>query len=180
VLSGKAIADLLRARLVAAPDEKVYGVVDGVPALDLALVARTTYNVEVRSLFRGPNAEVMAPVAPYFVPIDPFTGYLERWGEAWGRNAGVLFACPLEPDEVYEHAGRIFRLTTAEGPAFLRFYDPRVMQRVLPTFRRSALAAFFGPIRRFLMAGGEEGGEMVGASLSPAGALRWSNRSLDA
>lgn len=72
------------------PAERLYGIVDGAQDLELAFEAKALYGQNIVSLFQGDMAAAAATVAPYVVPIDPESGYLERWGSRAGRNVGIL------------------------------------------------------------------------------------------
>ncbi len=152
------LAEALRARLQLAPGESLYGIVDGAQDLELAYEAKCLYGQEIRSLFEGDMAPVVAEVAPYLVPIDPAGGYLENWCRRWGKNAGVLLTTSANLEQLCRHLRGIFVVQDEEGQEFFfRYYDPRVLRAFLPTCTPEETKHFFGQVHRFLAEGCEPG-----------------------
>lgn len=150
------LAEALRAQLQLVPGESLYGIVDGAQDLELAYEAKCLYGQKIRSLFEGEIAPAVAEVAPYVVPIDPASGYLENWGRRCGSNAGILVTTAVDPDTFYGHVRAIFIAEDEQGQHyFFRFYDPRVLRDYLPTCTLGEIRSFFGPISSFLMDGPE-------------------------
>ncbi|MCY2992011.1 MAG: DUF4123 domain-containing protein [Planctomycetota bacterium] len=145
------LADALRAQLQLAPGESLYGIVDGAQDLELAYEAKCLYGQEIRSLFEGDMAPVVAEVAPYLVPIDPASGYLENWARRWGKNVGILLTTFADPLKLFRHLREIFLVKDEEGQEyFFRYYDPRVLRTYLPTCTPEEVRAFLGPANALL------------------------------
>lgn len=158
------LAEAIRAHLQLAPGESLYGVVDGAQDLELAYEAKCLYGQEIVTLFEGGMAPALADVAPYVVPVDPNTGYLENWASRWGKNAGVLLTTSAGRDELCRHLRAIFVVQDDKGQQyFFRFYDPRVLRVFPSTCTVKEALEFFGPIRFFLC-----------EAVSPEGLLRYS------
>jgi hypothetical protein len=98
------------------------------------------------SLYQGTAEEGLEAIAPYLVPVDValFDWILEALlPEPWG-----IFArseCDLATLQSH-----FCNLLTAESPDgerwYFRYYDPRVMERYLPTCTDAELVDLFGPV----------------------------------
>jgi len=142
------VADVLRQTVRSGGRCPLYGVVDGARALMLAYEASAFHEYGIRPLFDGVLADQLGDVAPYLVPIQPHSGYLERWAGRWGDNAGILLVTRAEPDPLWDHLRSLFLAEDEEGQEFFfRFYDPRVLRAYLPTCTAAETEEFFGPIR---------------------------------
>lgn len=146
------LAAAIRAHLDLQPGERLYAVVDACQDAELAFEAETRFGVPIRMLFKGEAAPYMREVAPYFIPIDPASEYLERWAASWGKNAGILLTSSAEPREVLRHLREIFVVKDEDGQEyFFRFYDPRVLSVFLLTCLPAERTTFFGPIEQFVV-----------------------------
>ena len=147
----KITGEKLRQAIPLQPGERLYGVVDGAQDLELAYEAKCLFGQEITSLFAGDMAAAAADVAPYLVPIDPASGYLENWAQRWGKNAGILLTTTAEPARLHAHLREIFVVQDEQGqPFFFRYYDPRVLRAYLPTCNAHELAAFFDQVSAYL------------------------------
>jgi hypothetical protein len=145
-------AEALRAQLQLAPGESLYGIVDGAQDLELAYEAKCLYGQEILSLFEGDMAPAVAEVAPYLVPIDPASGYLENWCRRWGTNTGILLVTVASADDIYKHLRDIFVVQDEGGQYyFLRYYDPRVLRTFLPACSTEEAVKFLGPARAIIL-----------------------------
>lgn len=141
------IAAALKQALPLTGDNRLYGVVDAAQCVDLAYEAKILYGREIRSLFLPEVQTQLWDVAPYLVPIDPDSGYLENWARRWGTNAGVLLTSAADEEALHAHLRNIFVAQDEEGQEyFFRFYDPRVLRTFLPTCSPEQLNELFGPI----------------------------------
>jgi len=144
------LAAALRSHLDLQPGERLYGIVDACQDKDLAFEARDRFKVPIRMLFQGNAAQYMDEVAPYLIPIDPASDYLESWAQRWGKNVGILLTTQADPVKLLRHLREIFVVQDESGQNyFFRFYDPRVLRVFLPTCTPQEAVQFFGPIRRF-------------------------------
>ena len=149
--SPEQIADALREHIRLGPGESLYGVVDGAQDLELAYEAKCLYGQEIHNLFEGNVGPALADVAPYVVPIDPDSGYLENWARRWGKNAGIFLTTSTDTDTLHGHLRRCFIVRDTKGQEyFLRFYDPRVLRQYLSICNHGRAQRFFGPIERIL------------------------------
>lgn len=124
--------------LDAARDEKIYG--------HLNRASATTY-----CLLPGDNAEELADVAPYLVQLSQgsaITGWvLSNWGKSWG----IFIKTDEDADKLRQHLYQQTFVSDDKGRGFyLRFYDPRVLISLLPTFSADSMESFFGPVTYFL------------------------------
>lgn len=145
------LAAALRSHLDLQPGERLYGIVDACQDKDLAFEARDRFKVPIRMLFQGNAAQYMDEVAPYLIPIDPASDYLESWAQRWGKNVGILLTTPADPAKLLRHLRDIFVVKDEAGQNyFFRFYDPRVLRPYLPTCTAEQAKEFFGPVSAFL------------------------------
>ena len=132
--------------------ETLYTVIDACQAPDLIAFSRHELGQPTRMLFKGtvtslPEVETFAP---FFIPIDVSSSFLENWARYAGKNAGVLFASSAEPRVIFRHLRSIFVVKDESGQEhFFRFYDPRVARAFIPSCSAEEVAEFFGPIRTF-------------------------------
>jgi len=140
----------LRRAIPLQPGERLFGIVDGAQDLELAYEAKCLYGQEITSLFAGDMAAAAADVAPYLVPIDPASGYLENWAQRWGKNAGILLTTTAELARLQAHLREIFVVQDEQGQQFFfRYYDPRVLRVYLPTCNADETSFVFGTVRRY-------------------------------
>jgi hypothetical protein len=165
----KQLASALRQAARLQPGERLYGIVDGAQDLSLAYEAKLQYRQQITSLFEGEMAEGAANVAPYLVPIDPSSAYLENWAARWGRNAGILLTTTADLEPLRPHLRKVFIAQDEQGQEFFfRFYDPRVLRAYLPTCTHDELTMFWGPIHCFLVED-SKGAGLLRWSVGPAG-----------
>ncbi len=108
---------------------------------------------ECRSLYEGPQGDVLEDVAPYLVSLPKGSRLLEALVyEGWGRNWGV-FLTSLRPfHEVRRHFRKFLMVQDDVGrELYFRFYDPRVLRVFLPTCTPQQAEAFFEGISVYLM-----------------------------
>lgn len=141
----------LRARFRRESPEQLYALVDGAQSYELALMGRLMGH-RLYTLFAGGLARVSAHVGPLLVEIGEPSGFLQKWTEHIGRNAGVLFETTADLDTVVSQLRSVFIATDEErNEYFFRFYDPRVFRTFLPTCREEELREFFGPIAAWIV-----------------------------
>jgi hypothetical protein len=154
------------------PAPEVYAVLDG--ARD-SRIYRTVYNsrLEHECLFTGEIPYDLAEAAPYLVRLTREAAFT-RWvlDEGWGRSFGIFAWSRADGETLRRHFRRLLRVKDEQGRAlYFRYYDPRVLRAVLPTWglgrrapsgdpepHRSASTAeeqreVFGPVGRLLMEG---------------------------
>jgi hypothetical protein len=138
-------------------DDSLHMLLDAARGPEVYAAVRSS-GVPFACLYDGALPPELAAAAPYVVELrarHPFTRRVlgQGWGESWGCLVGTSVALP----EVRRHLRRFLRVETEERRKLLfRFYDPRVLRAYLPTCTPDELAAFFGPITRFVTE--DEGG----------------------
>ncbi len=148
------LAASIRARLDLQPGERLYGVVDAAQDAELAFEAERRFGLPIRMLFQGDASQYMREVAPYLIPVDPASEYLESWAQRWGKHVGILLTTPADPAKLLRHLREIFVVKDESGQEyFFRFYDPRVLRTFLPTCTPQDGVEFFGPVRSFFSEG---------------------------
>lgn len=112
---------------------------------------------EYRSLYEGPQGEVLAEVAPYLVRLPRGSRLLQALvQEGWGRQWGIYLASRLPLKEVRRHLRKFLMAEDSEGrEVYFRFYDPRVLQVFLPSCALEQAREFFGDIGCFYMEGAQ-------------------------
>ena len=144
----------IRSQIVLNSTERLYTVVDACQAPELIEMARGKFGQPTRMLFKGKAAalEEVESFAPFFIPIDLKTDFLEHWAGYLGKNAGILFMSKAEPRAIFRHLRKIFVVQEEGGQEhFFRFYDPRVLRVYLSTCKRNETTEFFGPISNIIM-----------------------------
>ncbi len=142
---------LLVAQVTKDPGQRLYAIVDGAQAYELALIARRQ-GAAVYTLFSGDMAVPLAHVGPCLIVLERPLPFLRTWTEAVGRHAGVLLLCTATLDELYAHLRNIFIVTDESGQEyFFRYYDPRVLPTFLPTCTSGQLKEFFGPVSEWIV-----------------------------
>jgi hypothetical protein len=146
------LAHLLEAVALGGPEERLYALVDGASAADLAVTGRVLGH-RLYTLFEGDMAAQVAHAGPILIPLDEEPlAFLARWAEVLGKNAGVLLQTQAELGPLHAHLRHVFVCSDEEGSEyFLRFYDPRVLRGFLPTCDAEQRTEFFGPVQRFLV-----------------------------
>jgi hypothetical protein len=148
--AGTPLAILLSA-LRQEPQHRLYALIDGAQAFELAFSARLMGH-ELYTIFSGDLAEPLADVGPCLAVIGERSAFVQKWLEHMGSHAGVLFESAAHFEAVYAHLRSVFVATDEEGQEyFFRFYDPRVLRTFLPTCRDDELREFFGPVERWIV-----------------------------
>ena len=160
-LTHSPIATALLESLKTMPGRRIYGVVDAANCVDLAYEAKIQFGREIRSLFLPEVQQRLWDVAPYLVPIDPDSGYMENWVRRWGTSAGILLTSGADEATLFAHLRKMFVVEDENKQEyFFRYYDPRVLPTFLPTCSAAQLDEFFGPVDRFV-AEASEGDALV-------------------
>jgi len=137
----------LKAALWAASDARVHAVVDGlvIPGLPKKLEAAQARGWDC--LQRGALTAELAEQAAYVVELDPaapFSDWLLGEAPAVHPGWGVVLVSGRALLPVREHCRSIGDVLTPEGERRpWRWYDPEVLQVVLPTLSASQLDEFF-------------------------------------
>ncbi|MGI9331736.1 MAG: DUF4123 domain-containing protein [Gammaproteobacteria bacterium] len=132
--------------------ENAYAILDG--AAMPGLLARLANDAgEFECLFRGELEPGMKEVSPYVTQLERGSEFFEWLVErGWGRHFGIFALSNADLATLHR---RLRRLTLAEREGgrttLFRFYDPRVLRRLMPTMDNAQLVQFFGPIQRYVM-----------------------------
>lgn len=122
---------------------RIFGDVSAVPELQNNFL----------SLFINRGEEMLSSVAPYLFPFQLDSEFgkwlLEKgWGNAWG----LFLSTHSSLEELRMHFRRFLMVKTQEGQEiYFRFYDPRVLRKILPVCDEKQLFEFFGPVQRYAM-----------------------------
>ena len=150
--AGSLLEKLVRISTPFAENAKLFAIIDGAQAVELAFTARLMGH-SVYTLFSGDMAEAVAHVGPHMVAVGRPLPFLEKWVETIGSNAGVLLQTQADFDVLYVHLREIFVVTDEEEGQeyFFRYYDPRVIRTFLPTCTAEELKEFFGVVDRWIV-----------------------------
>lgn len=120
------------------------------------------------SLFSGTANEWHWAVAPYLFQVDSdlLNWIAEKlWKEPWG----IFAMSNATMEELRLHFKKFLMVKLPDGKQWLfRYYDPRILQAYLPTCEPWELQKFFGPVRAFATADGDEKKLMMGPGPSQA------------
>jgi hypothetical protein len=120
---------------------------------------------EVQCLFVGTLATDLADVAPYLGQLQSLNADVARTVEnLMKKQVGILLVPQEKPlggfDLSFSQLYRHFRkCNMVEGPdgekLFFRYYDPRVLMKIVQVFDVTQLDEFFGPVSSFFVFGPE-------------------------
>ena len=118
---------------------------------------------EHQTLFDGERGQDIAPYGPWLVRLRPGSKLLDDLlAEGWGQSWGVYLTCELSLLEVRKQLRRFLMVKLPDGrQVFFRYYDPRVLRTYLQTCTAAEVAAFFGPIGRYVAESTDEGKVLV-------------------
>jgi pSer/pThr/pTyr-binding forkhead associated (FHA) protein len=121
----------------------------------------------------APPGDQIAPTV-YLVHVPTTSPLLPALiQEGWGKHWIVFFTCQHPFLEIRKHLRQYLCLQTDEGArVFYRFYDPRILQLLLPECGQNEMAQLFGPIQCFLMEDAFDSGKLLEFSVSPQGLSR--------
>jgi hypothetical protein len=153
--------------------EQVYWLLDG--ARDPAIVDLLRGGgLEYTCLFAGQLHPRLQAAAPYLVHLaagTPTTNRLLRHG--WGKAWGILIVAQAEQTLTQQrlHWKKFLRVHTEDGRELaFRFYDPRVLNRYLPTCTQEEFQVFLGRMTRVLAE--VPGGSAIRAYARDGGLMR--------
>lgn len=100
----------------------------------------------VLCLFDGVAGIRYARVAPYVFVIHPQSALAQRWLDAyWSSPVGLFVTTALAPDKCRRHFKTLLHVELpGKQQALFRFYDPRVMERMMPTLQPGQRGDLFG------------------------------------
>jgi hypothetical protein len=133
-------------------DMNVFAVLDGasIPSLRTTLHQLQPSHV---CLYRGDLAPDIAEVAPYLVQLEPDTEFTDQLVvDGWGKHWGIFLRSTADLNAIRRHLRGLLIVNDPDArPMLFRYYDPRVLQRFLPTCSPEQIGAFFGPADSVLL-----------------------------
>ena len=139
----------MRALLQACPTKNtpVYGLID--TAVDDSLYAQLMQeppDSQVTCLFDRDAAIRYRNVAPYLMVLNLHSPLAATWLDlAWRRHWGVWLTSGQPLGQIKAHLKKfLFVKTATSGKAYFRYYDPRVMQQIMPIMDFEQRGSFFG------------------------------------
>jgi len=153
-------------------DIPAFAILDGASAP--ALVKNIyDHEPEYCCLYRGELSPDIATIAPYLVRLEPGAKFTE-WvlNEGWGVHWGVFLVSTGTLRILRNHFREFYTVELPNQRTVLfRYYDPRVLRSFLPACNAAELAAFFGPVQKFVVEGEKaEAGinfSLAGTALKP-------------
>ena len=127
----------------------VFVVLDGalIPDLQMKIYETRPPNY---CLLRGELKPDMAEVAPYVVQLIPGAPFTDWVLGDFGKNWGIFVQSLHSIKEMRRHFRALLTIYDETGkPMLFRFYDPRVIQKFLPTCSSDELKTFFGKVDNF-------------------------------
>jgi len=138
----------LTAQLFRDPAFNVYAILDGASIPELLVQIESA--AEYVCLYRGEMPADLAACAPYLVALkceDAFTRWLLG---GFGQHWGVFVQSAADIGTLRRHFRTFLLVHDADGRTqYFRYYDPRVLQRYLPTCNEDELATVFGPVEHY-------------------------------
>lgn len=137
---------------------KVWAVLDGARDKHIysAVVGCYTDNC---CLYSGDLPSDLKFAAPYLIALDPedhTTRYLLK--HAWGNSWGIFLRSTSGMETLRRHLKKLLVVKDQRDRRLLfRYYDPRVLRVYLPTCWANELEAVFGPVKAYMVEGGESG-----------------------
>jgi hypothetical protein len=144
---------------------RLYSVLDGASVPDLPIHLHE-FGLPNHCLFRGDLDADFAYMAPYLVFLPPDHDFTEWvFSEGFGDDWGIFVHSRHSLIEMRGHFRSLVNTYDENGNSTtFRFYDPRVLRRVLPTYLPEELKAFFGKVDTFF-AESEDGENLLSFEL---------------
>lgn len=119
----------------------------------------------------GLAIDLIQPPPIYLVHLPTTSELLSRLiKEGWGKPWIAFFTCSHPLPEIAKHLRNLFLLSTAAGQRFyLRYFDPRLLQLLLPAFTPQELSQFFGPLHTFVIADPGDPSRLLEYGMTPKG-----------
>lgn len=146
-------------KLLCAQTSPLYAILDAARNARILELLRDSVE-EYRSLYEGPQGDVLEEVAPYLIRLPRQSCLLEALvHEGWGSAWGVFFLCSQSLPDVRRHFRKLLMAEAegSEGRLYFRFYDPRVLRMIFASSSSQQRSEFLGPIEHFIIEGESEG-----------------------
>jgi len=127
--------------------DSIYGIVDA--AADESLHARLMAEPEssrVTCLFEGEPALRYDNVAPYLIVLNTESPLAGDWMDfGWEKNWGIWATTSRSMALLKAHLKKFLFVKTAnDEKSYFRFYDPQVLDQIMPVFNLGQRGEFFG------------------------------------
>ncbi|MBV6430180.1 MAG: hypothetical protein IANPNBLG_00284 [Bryobacteraceae bacterium] len=113
------------------------------------------------------------PPGVYLVYLPATSPLLPRLvAEGWGKHWTLFFTCNHPFGEVRQHLRQFLIMQTEEGKRFFfRYYDPRLLQYLLPSCTPHEITQLFGPVQSFFMEDASDASNLIEMTVSPQGLM---------
>jgi len=131
-------------------DLKLYGIVDSARNEEVFRYL-ILGNVKYKSLFEG-TMDIQSFVVSGFLVECKKDSLLFQWltTEAWGNSSCIFFTSKSSFEELFHHFQQFNRVKLEDDKVVLfRYYDPRVLRKLLPEYNEIELDTFFGDVQSF-------------------------------
>jgi len=135
-------------------DLKLYGIVDSARNEEVFRYL-ILGNVKYKSLFEG-TMDIQSFVVSGFLVECKKESLLFQWltTEAWGKSSCIFFTSKSSFEDLFHHFQQFNRVRLEDDKVVLfRYYDPRVLRKLLPEYNEIELDAFFGNVQSFFAEG---------------------------
>lgn len=143
---------------------RLYAVVDSAqPTTDVAELHAHVPQVATMSLFDGMPEQEVREGGPFLLPLNPFEPSHQprlRWlAEAETRAPCLTWLwAAVTPGALFAHLqAQLITTLPDQGEALLRYYDPRVLHRLLTLFDASQRQQLAGPVQHWWLWHPEQG-----------------------
>ena len=132
-------------RFLFSENTRLFCVLDGasVPKLPMRLYEEQVPNHCIYPGDLGPRMTYAAPYVAVLFPESKFTEWV--FTEGFGKHWGIFVQSPRSLMEMRRHFRSILHVYGEDARTLIfRYYDPRVLNKYLPTCNGSELKTFFG------------------------------------
>lgn len=129
---------------------RLYAILDATDAPAVPALVQTLGESRAVSLYRGSADEQLWAVAPYLVRVAP--ELLDWIATVLGGDPGwgILVVSDRDLTALRKHFRRFLMARLPEGSrVYFRFYDPRVLGKIIDRSTEAELEQLFGPVRSF-------------------------------
>lgn len=119
----------------------------------------------------GLAIDQMQPPPVYLAQFTPSSALLPRlikegWGKPW-----ITFLTSVHPvPELTAHLRNLMVVSTPDGrPFYNRFYDPRLLQLLLPSYNPQEVSQLFGPVLTLMIADPSDASRLLEFGMTPQG-----------
>ena len=126
---------------------RLYGLIDSASNDEIyPLLMAEPPRSQVQCLFDGDPGLRYRNVAPYLMEIHQASPLCARWlTDGWHEHWGIWLSTARPVSELKAHLKKFLFVRKADKTkALFRYYDPRVMDQMLPTLTPQQCGAFFG------------------------------------